>query len=409
VLSPEPLPCSVCVRVAWPVAVAALALWLGACAGPTPERPATFTFRVPQGQTFDLTRGQVLPPEALPGRLAQVRLLFLGENHTDPRSHAFQREVLEALVAAGRQVTVALEMFSPAADAALEDWRQGRLDELAFLERSDWYAAWGFAWDYYQGVFETIRRHRLPVRGVNADRETRNAVRRGEVEGLPADLRAEIGDLDDAPLAHRDYLLDALHRSGHAGDLAPESAGFRGFHRVQTLWDRLMGNRAARLIEPDNPQAIVVVLIGSGHVAYKLGANLQAARVSPAPQLSLWDGPAGAHGVDGDGRALVPVGLADLVRVYPEPEEHAAPPTLGGVKLEAAPGGVRVQSVSHFAPRALRALQADDLIVALNGRPAGSPTALRLAYERTPPDETPRLEVRRGERTLTVGGEAESP
>jgi uncharacterized iron-regulated protein len=400
----------------------ALAATLAACAPTAPERPVSYTYPVPPGVTYDLARGEAVDPAQVPARLHGVRLLFLGEQHSEPRSHAFQHAVLEQLAASGRPLRVALEMFPPQADPALEDWRQGRLDELTFLERADWYGHWGFPWSQYRDLFLLFRDRRIPLHGVNASRAEREAVRAGRPEALAPDVRALLGDLDETVAPHEAYLRDALRGSGHGVHVAESPEAFRRYYRVQRLWDRLMGVRVARLAESPPDDGLTVLLIGSGHLAYGLGANLHAARATGLPRLSVWDTRAPPEALDARGRYPVPVGMADWVRVYVHgpPEADLARrgvPTLGDVRLEAAPDGVRIAAVrpgpgpgsglgSDLSP-----VQAGDLVLALNGEAPRSPTALRWAFERLPPGQPARLAVQRGDRRhdLTLEPAPQSP
>ncbi|MEE8397037.1 MAG: ChaN family lipoprotein [bacterium] len=395
-----------------------LGLLVGGCAA-APDlafRPRSYAFPVATGVTFDLARGRPLGTAELAQRLAPIRLLMLGEHHTDPRSHRFQHDVLSLLVREGRKVTVALEMLPPSANAALGRWRRGELGEAEFLEQSGWYRAWRLAWSHYRDLFLLMRQHRLPVFGVNAEEETKKALRSGRTENLPAALRDEIGDPEQQTLPHTMHLLDALRRGGHGEGLSAESKRFRSLRRVQWMWDRLMGGRAARLAEEAPEGGIVVLLIGSGHLAYKVGANLQAARAGGLPQLSVWDEvlttspPGGKH--------PVPLGIADLARVYPPLAEPAAYPRLAGLTLVKrdqrperdpatanGPGGVLVKKASRHGRRGGNkspALREGDVILRLNGQPVTSPAGLRLALERLAFGTTARLDVLRGGGPLTL-------
>lgn len=391
-------------EAAW---VCTVVLLLAACATPVPEGPGrsrapAYAFPVSPDTTFDMARGEPLTLQGLSGRLRRVRLLFLGEHHGSRRSHAFQAQVLARLLDQGRPLVVALEMLPPAADPALEAWRQGRLDEEAFLERSGWYRHWGYAWASYRELFALFRRHRIALRGVNTDAATRKAVRKGRLHALSAELRAEIGDLA-APLPpHREYVLDALREVGHGGNLSATSPAFQDYYRVQRMWDRLMGLRAARLAESLPPEGMVVLLVGSGHLTYGLGVNLQAARVSDVARLTVWDTVVERDALDARGRYPVPLGTADIVRVYVRSAEERAHPTLSGLKLARHDAGVRVEGVRVIGRAPLKALRAEDVILSLNGAPVRSPVALRLAYEAIRIGEPAELQVlRQGER-LTI-------
>jgi uncharacterized iron-regulated protein len=330
---------------------------------------------------FDLNQARVLTPQEQGDRLQGVRLLFLGEHHEDSRSHDTELELLQLLQSRGRLLTVALEMFPPDADAALDDWRQGRVEEVEFLERSRWYETWGYPWRLYRPLFLWFREQRIPLHGVNADDATRAAARSGRVQDLSPALQKEVGDLDAVIEPHRDLFLDELNAGGHGGDFAADSPQFKSFLRVQTLWDRLMGQRAAKLAEAQTGNGLVVLLIGSGHLAYGLGANLQAARSSSVSQLTMWDTTEPRADLDTQGRGHVPVGVADWARLYVLEAIAPGYPSLAGVKLAQAPAGVRVEGVSPFAAPWLQSLKAGDVIRTVNGILAGTPTRLRYTSE----------------------------
>ncbi|MBI3992400.1 MAG: ChaN family lipoprotein [Candidatus Lambdaproteobacteria bacterium] len=373
---------------------------LAACAGSVPQRP-TLSFPVPPEVTYDLATAQTLPDAALAARLADVRLLFLGEHHNEARSHAFQLALIRALAEAGRRVTVGLEMLPPSADKALDAWRDGKLEETAFLEQSGWYRHWGFPWDVYRPLFLAFRDARLTVRGLNAAPETREAVHLDKLAQLPPDVAAELAGLD-APAPHTDYLRWALNRAGHNVGQARDDPRLAPYRRVQTMWDRLIGLRAARLAEAQEPGGIVVVLVGSGHLAYKLGANLQAARASRVAQLSVVDDVVDAAARDAQGHYAVPLGLGDWVRVYPHDEHAPRHPTLGALKLAPHPRGVLVESLSRFNPHVPAGLRSGDVIVSLAGRPVGAEVPLRLAWERLAPGQPVPMAILRGDAELTL-------
>ena len=358
-------------------------------------RPRTYAYQVPLGVTFDLREGRALTSERLAARLRGVRLLFLGEHHTSRASHRFQEEVVERLVAQGRRVILALEMLPPSADPALERWRGEELEEAAFLEASGWYRHWGFAWGYYRRLFLLARRHRLRLHGVNVEREEREAVAEKGPEALPPALREEIGKEEPAPDLAALYLEDTLRRAGHPNAPGPGSPEFQRFRRVQWLWDRAMGVRAARLAQQAGPEAVVVVLIGSGHLAYKLGANLQAARESTLPQLTVWD----RLVEKADGKAAPPritrvaLGMADWVRLYEHDPEQPPIPLPAGLRLEPHPQGARVKAITPHAADRWAGLRGGDVILALEDKPVAGPAALRLAWEKLDPA---------GKATLTV-------
>ena len=63
-----------------------------------------------------------------------MRVLFIGEEHTNGEFHRAQLRVIEALHAAGRKVIVGLEMFPWTTTTPLERWSRGELTESQFLD-----------------------------------------------------------------------------------------------------------------------------------------------------------------------------------------------------------------------------------------------------------------------------------
>ena len=275
-------------------------------------------------------------------------------------------------------------MFPPAANEALSDWSRGNLNEKEFLDRAGWYESWGFPWVLYRDLFLELRDKRLPARGINVTREQRKLGGEGTLD--PA-LREEVGDLDLNVEPHRRYLSDVLTDSGHPDNPSFDSPEFLRFLRIQVLWDHVMGVRAAKLVQAGSSRAVVVVLIGSGHLEYKLGANLRAARARPdLPQITLLDRFVLPEETGPEGRTTVPVGLADFVRVERQTELGAKPGSLSQLRLSAAPAGVKVDSARAFPDGAVEAFKPGDLIQSLNSKAYTDPIELRLAYETIPPN-----------------------
>ena len=434
-----------------PGAIAGTAIGLAGC-GPSGEaalyRPRTYAFPVPPGVTFDLQAGQEIPDDDLAARLAHIRVIFVGENHNEPRSHAFQVHIIRQLIAAGRKVTVALEMLTPDADKALEGWRTGKLSEEEFLSQSQWYTRWGFPWKFYQPVFELVREHKLPIHGINAEEAERAAARKGDLAELSPSLQEEIGDLSQHLRPHTFQFEDLITSAGHGSSLQPGSERFESMRRVQWLWERLMGVRAVRLAEAaggrshaERVSSIVVVLIGSGHLRYGLGAQLQAARVTTLPTLSVVD----QIVAEEDGPLYpVAVGTGNWVRLYPRPPEPPSYPALVGLKLVSTtepdldsppkkkegqdhdaptmagadpskvdsdptktpaaplPPGVKIASISPFRKALWQEFQPGDVITALNGKAVTNATQLRLAWEQLAAGDQVDLSIFREEQTLTL-------
>ena len=89
----------------------------------------------------DTRNGDTLAPVELAARLAGVRLLFVGENHTNQEFHQAQLRIVQELARSGRQVLIGLEMY-PTWSRRTRPLGRGRSDRKVFLVGPRWYKNW---------------------------------------------------------------------------------------------------------------------------------------------------------------------------------------------------------------------------------------------------------------------------
>jgi uncharacterized iron-regulated protein len=242
-----------------------------------PERKARQAAVVLDGIT-DAARGDLLTPPELAARLDAVSLLFVGESHTDIDFHRVQLRVIQELHRRGRRVLVGLEMYPVTEQHALDRWHSDeRLGEDGFLSESHWYRHWGYHWNYYRDIFLFARASGIPMFGVNVPRAVVQTVRANGFEALTAEEKALLPPRVDTGSAEHHQLVRAFFGAMTGPHGSMPDAMFEGMYRAQCTWDAAMGwNALQALRKHGDGKAIMVVLTGSGHVAYGLGAERQA-------------------------------------------------------------------------------------------------------------------------------------
>lgn len=348
----------------------------------------------------DTATGETLAPAELPKRLENVRLLLVGEQHTDIDSHRVELRVLQELVRAGRRVTVALEMYPYGEQKSLDDWTAGRLSEEAFLEASHWYLSWGYNWNYYRDIFLLARDARLPMRAVNAPREVVTAVRKKGYQGLTEEEASHIPARVDSKNADHMRMFRASFEdeSFHAG---MDDAAWQAMLDAQCAWDGTMGFGAIRAAAADpDPKAIVVVLVGDGHVAYGLGierqARFQGFTGGIASVISV-------HVVDdkGEGVPSVQASYANFVWGTP-PSADPIYPELGVATRPRPDGVLEVVDVDKDSPAAAAGVKNGDVLLALDGESIPNRQEYRRAMAAKRWGDATALTVRRGEEQLLL-------
>ena len=220
----------------------------------------------PDVQLFDLeAQALVNEPEAIE-RLKAARIVLVGEHHNNAAHHEAQLKVIKTLHEAGRKVAVGLEMFRKDSQQDLDQWVDGKTSEAEF--KPIYLNNWNFGWELYGPIFNYARENRIPMVGLNVSRkitaqvahkgfESLNEAQRGALEGITCNVTQE----------YRDFIGSAYGAHAHG------KMNFERFCEAQLVWDTAMAVYAVEYLK-ENPDAVMVILAGSGHVR-KLGIPTQ--------------------------------------------------------------------------------------------------------------------------------------
>ena len=344
----------------------------------------------------DTATGEALTPADLPRRLEKVRLLLVGEQHTDVDSHRVELRVLQELVRAGRRVIVALEMYPYGEQKALDDWTAGRLSEDAFLDASHWYRSWGYHWNYYRDIFLLARDARIPMHAVNAPREVVSAVRKKGYQGLTEEEAAHIPTRVDSKNADHMRMFKASFDEDASFHAGMDDAAWQSMLDAQCAWDATMAFGAIQALAGEtDPRALVVVLVGDGHVAYGLGIERQArfqgftggiASVIPV------------HVVDDKDEAVpsVQASYASFVWGTPAAADPIYPELGVATRPRAEDRLLEVLDVEKDSPAASAGVKTGDVILALDGQAIDGREAYYRAMAARRWGDAAALTVRRG-------------
>ena len=327
-----------------------------------PER-RTRDVRVVLDGITDSDKGEVFSANEFAARLHDTRLLLVGESHTTVDFHRVQLRVIRALHEAGRNVMIGLEMFPYTEQRSLDNWRDGLLTETGFLTLARWYEFWGYHWDYYRDIFLYAREHRIPMYGVNTPRNVVTAVRQKGIDHLTDDERQHVPPQIDVDNADHLALFqasfdedDAMH--GHM----PESM-LKSMQAAQATWDASMGYNSVKVLKGAPPDSILVVLVGSGHVAYGVGIEHQARQWFDGKITTLI--PVPVQDSEEKPVASVKASYANFVWGIPY-ERDSLYPSLGFSTTEAA-GGRKIIAIEKDSIAARSGFQVNDRVLSLDG------------------------------------------
>jgi hypothetical protein len=267
------------------------------------------------------------------------------------------------------------------------------------VELARWYDNWGYHWNYYRNIFVYAREHGIRMYAVNTPREVVRSVRAKGFDDLTPEEAAHLPPkLAAESEAHR-----RLYRAAFSPDdaLHMNAQQLKGLYRAQTMWDATMGWNALQALQlHGGPQAIMVVLIGAGHVTYGLGAERQIApwtdrRIASLVPVSV---------VDDDGKPVMKVRASYASFVWGLPQELEPLYPALGISLMGALGKEpgQIIQVSDKSPAARAGVRVGDVLVALDGTPVAAETSMRRLMANYRWGDVARLTVRRGGKDMEI-------
>ncbi len=351
--------------------------------------------------------------DAIIPRLGKKRVVFIGEHHTRFADHLNQLAIIEGLYRQGRELAIGMEFFQQPFQDLLDDFIAGAIDESALLAQTEYYDRWRYDYGLYRPILHFARDRGIPLIALNIASEVVEKVSKTGWEGLSAVEQAQVPDVIDRtnqdyearlrevfrhhPRPHTkdargDGHTDATdkHLPSHPHDASlpidphadRDAAGFRRFVDIQLLWDESMAERAARYLA-EHPARTLVVLAGSGHLAYGHGIpDRVRRRVSVDTAIVL-----PAHAI-ADDRASGPNEAADIADFLLVSGNRALPPPgVLGVMLETNDEGVLIEAFTAQSAARMAGLETGDRLVEIDGRPIGTLGDVKLAlWDKRPGD-----------------------
>lgn len=333
--------------------------------------PVTGTPVLDLSQAFDLA--SIIP------ELADKRVVFVGEIHNRYEHHLTQLEIIRQLHEIHPRLAIGMEAFQQPFQHPLDAYIAGDLSERDFLRDSEYYQRWRFDFRHYAPILRYAREHRIPVIALNLPAElTRKAGKVG-IDGLSETEKAKIPQtIDRSDTAYEARLRDVFDQHPHS-----DEQSFDRFLDVQLLWDEGMAKRAAEYLA-ENPEDVLVVLAGGGHLAYGSGIPRRLQRRHPVDSaivLNSWD--AGDLHPD----------LADFLLL---PERQVLPAAgKMGIMIDDQNGALEILNCKDESPCAAHGIKRGDVIAAINDEPVTNVTELRLIMWDKKPGDTLNLKVQR--------------
>lgn len=368
-----------------------------------PEVPYPPT-RPPQvGDILHIPTGTDVNEAEMLAAATDAHIVYVGETHDNPASHRLQLAVIEAMVERWPgQVSLGMEMFTRKQQPILDRWVAGELSEKTFLKESAWHAVWSMDFALYRDLLNYARDHRIPVIGLNAEKDLIKAVGRNDPSEFPEEERTRLPEMDLTD-PYQTAMVDAIYGGHASGDNR-----LAGFQRVQTLWDETMAETIANhLLTCLDGSRRMVVLAGGNHVRYGFGIPRRVFRRLPTSYVLV-----GGYEIevpDSKKDRLMDVEMPHFpmapydYMVFTAYEDLPGERVKLGVRMEEKDGKVVASEVVPGSTADKGGVKAGDIILALDDEPVVESFDLVYAVGLRKKGDKAMLEVERGGEKLKLG------
>ena len=267
--------CVVCLSIMWGCAVLPKKLYI---------KDISKSFE--EGTIISGKTGMPVSFEAVMDDLAEVRVIYVGEQHKDPAHHSVQLTVIKELFRKHPNLSVGMEMFDRTYQPVLDLWSAGKLDRKAFLEKVHWYANWRFDYDLYSDIFDFIKKNKVRLVALNIPFHIPPKIREGGIENLSTDEKKHLPvKINTSNAKHREYVAPMFKHHSFS-----KRVNFNYFYLAQCVWEDTMAESIAVNLKDE----VMVVLAGNGHIIRRFGIPDRAYSLTTAPFRTLYPASVGS-------------------------------------------------------------------------------------------------------------------
>ena len=222
---------------------------------------------IPPVAITDTRTGKSVSLSDLLDHLANADVVFLGEQHTDPATHAQELSILQGLhQRVGGRLTLGMEMWERDAQPALDSYLHRRTDEAAFLKTA---RPWSNYRADYRPLVEYAKTNGIPVLASNVPQAVASAVgKRGlaALVGVPPGLAAALVQAPrDGAWGRFKAVMESMGGAHGATAMDAETVGH--FYEAQCVRDETMAETITRRLEAA-PDGLVLHVNGQFHSDY---------------------------------------------------------------------------------------------------------------------------------------------
>ena len=252
-----------------------------------PSHSALAGSRMPESDTVDVVDLPVVkldqtdPLAQTIDQINEARVILVGETHTRYDHHMVQLEILKQLHQQSPNLALGVEWFQQPYQQHLDAFIAGEITEKEMLHLTGYFERWRYDYRLYRPIILYAREHSIPIVALNASRELTRALSKSGFDDLSDELKEQLPESYDWSDKAYETRLRTIFEAH------PDYPGeFEDFLRGQLTWDESMAERAVKYLLK-NPDSRMLILAGSGHIAYGSGIPNRIKRRADLEQFSI--------------------------------------------------------------------------------------------------------------------------
>jgi len=264
----------------------------------------------------------------------------------------------------------------------VDDYLAGRIDEYAFLKKTEYFSRWRYDYNLYKPIIDYLKQQRIPLIALNIQGDLTRKVAREGMYDLPDNQKKQLpSDMNFSNETYRKDLNKVFVVHNNQEDLKD----FNYFLQAQMVWDEGMAESAYGFLA-NHPEHKMVILAGNGHVRHKYGIPDRLYRRNHEPFTVVVQD------------EEIKDGVADYVLLTTELNGKASPKL--GVMVEEKDKRLVIIGVSQSGPAQKAGLQKGDVIEMFAERPIQSLEDLKLGLFYGDIGSTVKIKVKRADKTI---------
>jgi uncharacterized iron-regulated protein len=214
------------------------------------------------------------------------QIIFIGDHHDENLVQQWVADLVRQFSREGRHVAIANEWFSPFENEKLKAFASGATDVEQFKDDVNWSKRIGFDFKNYELIYNAVKEQNGSLYGINMSKKFKKSISEDNVTAMTSSQRDFYNHLDLNVTAHQQLVAPFLN---HCKQSKGVEECQKRMYRVQVAWDSYMADQSVLLAQKllKDEKAVLIVFVGSMHLAHGLGVNMRFARQSDLPFVTL--------------------------------------------------------------------------------------------------------------------------